>query len=399
MKVYIVGTGMDGSGTLTAEADKIISDADVLVGAKRMTDPFVSLGKPVYECWKADGIREYLDGCGYESAAVLMSGDCGFFSGAKALRDALSGHETRVIAGISTPVYMCAKLGIPWQDMKFVSLHGADAGIAVNVRANRRCFFLLGGSVTPRDICKRLTEYGLGSVTVHVGARLAYSDERVFGGAAAELAESEKTECDGLCAVITENDSPVCVPRFGMPDGMFTRGSVPMTKSEVRAVIASKLCVGMNDTVWDIGCGTGSVSVEAALACSGGNVFALDRNEDAVKLTNENARQFGCDNIHTLCGSAPDALAGLPAPDRLFIGGAGGCISGILDAALAGGKKPKAVITAVTLETLDEAVGALKEKLFAVNVTQVSAVRTKAVGSHTMFDAQNPVFVIEGDLE
>lgn len=396
MKIYIVGIGMDGEKTLTREAKKAIEEADVLIGAKRMTEPFSAPGKRIFESWKTDEICEFLSPCGYDTAAVLMSGDCGFFSGAELLKERLSGYYTEIIAGISTPVYMCAKLGLSWQDMHFVSLHGADGNIARNVRRYAKCFFLLGGNVTPADICKRLCEYGTGGVTVHIGARLSYPDEFIVTGKASELTD---VKCDGLCAVITENPAPERCARSGIPDSEFERGNVPMTKSEIRAVLASKLGICYNDIVWDIGCGTGSVSVECALAANGGTVFAVDRNEEAVALTAKNARTFGCDNIRAINGCAPEVLASLPRPDKVFIGGAGGNISAIIDAATACGNAPRIVVTAVTLETLGEAVSALSEHGLTANVTQISAVRTRPVGSHTVLDAQNPVFIIEEAAE
>ena len=393
MKIYIVGIGMDGSKTLTYEAKKAIENADVLIGAKRMTEPFAALGKKMLESWKTDEICAFLDSCGYENAAVLMSGDCGFYSGAERLKTALAGHETETIPGISTPVYMCAKLGLSWQDTHFVSLHGADSNIVRNVCGHGKCFFLLGGDITPADICRRLCEYDMGDIRVHIGARLAYPDELILSGTASELTE---VKCDGLCAVMTENGAPEKCVRYGITDSEFERGNVPMTKSEIRAAVASKLKICYNDIVWDIGCGTGSVSVECALAAAEGTVFAVDRNDEAVDLTEKNARKFGCDNIRVICGDAPGALHGLPLPDKVFIGGAGGNISEITAAAKANGNTPDIVITAVTVETLNEAVGALQEHGITPQVTQLSVTRTRAVGSHTMFDAQNPVFIIEG---
>lgn len=393
MKVFIAGIGMDGEKTLTAEAKTAIESADVLIGAKRMTEPFAALGKPMFERWRADEISAFINSQSCRSAAVLMSGDCGFFSGAEKLRDLLFEHDTTMIPGIPTPVYMCAKLGLSWHDMKFISLHGTDASIARNVRRNAKCFFLLGGKVTPADICKRLLEYETGGVTVHIGARLAYPDERIITGRASELTD---ISCDGLCAVIVLNDTPENSVRSGIPDGEFERGSVPMTKSEIRAVISSKLGIGCNDVVWDIGCGTGSVSVECALAASGSTVCAVDRNEEATALTSKNARRFGCDNITIVSGNAPEVLRTLPFPDKVFIGGAGGNIGAVLDAAAHDGHCPKTVITAVTLETLNEAVNALNERGIASDITQISAVRTRRVGNHTMPDTQNPVFIIEG---
>ncbi len=394
-RIIIAGIGMDGDKTLTAEAKKAIESADVLIGAKRMTEPFLPLGKQVFESWKTDEICAFLDNCKSNTAAVLMSGDCGFYSGAELLRSRLSDYETEIIPGISTPVYMCSKLGLSWEKMHFVSLHGTDASIVRNVRRHEKCFFLLGGSITPADICKKLCEYGTTGVTVHTGARLAYPDEQIISGTASELTD---IKCNGLCAMIIENHEPERCVRYGIPDNEFERGRVPMTKSEIRAVLASRLGVCYNDTVWDIGCGTGSVSVECALAASGGTVYAIDKNEEASSLTSLNAKKFGCDNIRVINGDAADLLKTLPCPDRVFIGGASGKIAAVVNIATAGGNEPKIVITAVTLETLNEAVDVLRNRGMKTQVTQISAVRTKVVGSHTMLDAQNSVFVIEGDF-
>ena len=396
MKIYIVGIGMDGDKTLTAEAKNAIEKADVIIGAKRVTDPFEESGKTIFASWKTDEIIEYLNGCESVCAAVLMSGDCGFFSGAEKLLTRLSGYDTQVIPGISAPVYMCAKLGLAWQDMKLISLHGADANIVRNIRRNAKCFFLLGGSAAPSELCKRLCDYGMADIKMHIGARLSYPDEKLISGTARELAV---VQCDPLCALITENPEPEKSVRFGIPDDEFIRGNVPMTKSEIRAAVASQLGICYNDIVWDIGCGTGSVSVECALAAYDGTVFAVDKNETAAELTRANAVRFGCDNIHVLQGAAPEILSSLPCPDKIFIGGAGGNISAILDTAFAAEKKPAVVITAVSLETLHEAAAALKVHGMTPEITQIAAVRTRVIGTHTMPDPQNPVFVIKGGEE
>jgi precorrin-6Y C5,15-methyltransferase (decarboxylating) len=234
----------------------------------------------------------------------------------------------------------------------------------------------------------------MSAVTVHIGTRLAYPDEHIISGTAGELTE---VCCDGLCAVITENPDPETRVRCGIPDSEFERGNVPMTKSEIRAVLASKLNVCYNDVVWDVGCGTGSVSVECALAAFDGTVFSIDKNDEACALTERNARNFGCDNIRVLKGTAPDVLRGLPCPDKVFIGGARGNISAIIDKATEGEKYPKIVITAVSLETLDEASYAIKKHGLKVGITQLAAARYRLVGAHTMPETMNPVFIIEGE--
>ena len=152
MKIYIVGIGMEGQKTLTAQALTAIESADVLIGAKRMVEPFLHLGKNTFISWKTEEITEYIRNNFFSSVAVLMSGDCGFYSGAEKLISALECYETEVISGISSPAYFCAKIKKPWQNVKLISLHGTDGNIVRNVCKNELCFFLLGGDVTPDAI-------------------------------------------------------------------------------------------------------------------------------------------------------------------------------------------------------------------------------------------------------
>lgn len=393
-KVYIIGIGMDGNNTLTKQAQSTIAAADCLIGAARMLEPFSGYSKPCYSSWNSADIAGYIRDSGYGTFAVLMSGDCGYFSGAEGLLKALADSvQTKVISGISSPVYFCGKLGIPWQDITTVNLHGESANIARNAAMHRRCFFLLGGEYGAREVCRRLCEYGLGSLKVHVGERLGYPQERIISGTAAEFTD---IAADRLSVLLTENPAPESHIRTGIPDEEFIREKVPMTRSEVRTLAVSALGISPADTVWDIGCGTGSVSVEMALQCYNGTVYSIDVRPEAAELTSRNAAQFRCDNIVVRAGSAPEDTDGFPAPDRVFVGGSNGNLRGVIAAAL--GRNPKAVIvvTAVSLETLHLSAEALSEHGISPEITQIAVTRTRKIGSHTMLSAENPVFIIKG---
>ena len=393
-KVNIIGIGMDGRKTLTSQAAAAIGAADCLIGAKRMLEPFSGLSKPTFTSWNSAEISEYIQNSEHDSFAVLMSGDCGYFSGTEGLLKALpESVQVEVTSGISSPVYFCGKLRIPWQDIPTVNLHGATSNIARNAAGHRRCFFLLGGRTGAQEVCKRLCEYGLGDITVYVGERLGYPDERITSGSAAGLID---IAADPLSVLLTENPSPETRIRSGIPDVEFTRGKVPMTKSEVRALVVSKLGISPHDTVWDIGCGTGSVSIEMALQCYNGTVYSVDIKPDAVELTRQNSVKFHCDNIIVKTGSALETLADFPAPDKVFIGGSGGELRGIIPAALGKNPEVKIVVTAVSLETLSEAAETFAENGMNAEITQVAITRTRRLGSHTMLSAENPVFIIKG---
>lgn len=393
MKIYIIGTGMDGASTLTAEALEKIRSADALIGAKRVLKPFEALGKPMLECWDTEEICGFIEKSNYENTAVLMSGDCGFYSGAEKLIGALRTYETEVICGISSAVYFCSKIKKPWQDMKFISLHGVTGNIVRNVCMNKFCFFLLGGDVDPSQLCKRLCEYGLQDISVYIGEALAYENEKIYRGKAGELTE---ISCGNLCAAVTENPDYEQGIQSGIDDKKFIRGKVPMTRSEVRSAVISKLNIGRKDICWDIGCGTGSLSVEMALQCYDGTVFAADKKEDAVLLTTENCKKFGCDNVRIICGDAPECTEKLPAPGKVFIGGSDGKIKEIITAAYLKNPAAEIVITAVSLETLETSLSAFKGFGIIPEVIQIAAARTERIGGHTMLAAENPVFIIKG---
>ena len=181
----------------------------------------------------------------------------------------------------------------------------------------------------------------------------------------------------------------------GIPDELFIRGDVPMTKLEVRAVALAKLRLTATDTVWDVGAGTGSVSIEAALVARAGSVWAVERNAAGVRLIRENADAFGCGNVHAVPGVAPEALAKLPVPDAVFVGGSAGELPSIVEAALEKNSQVRLCVPCVTVETLTEACALLSGSRFkGFEACQVSAARAEAVGSHHLMKAQNPVFLV-----
>lgn len=394
MKVYIAGTGMDGKNTLTRECEKAVESADILIGARRMLEPFASSGKECFCTYDTDEIVRRINEEPEKNITVLMSGDCGFYSGAKKLSEML-GERTEIISGISSPVYFCSKTGLSWENMKFISLHGKDDNAAVYVKLNRYCFFLLGGKTAPADICRKLCQYGMKDVRVCIGENLGYDSEKITKGTAAELSgyQSEK-----LCVMTAENPDHLAYIPCGIADDEFIRTTVPMTKSEIRSAAVSKLNICSSDICLDAGCGTGSVSVEMAYRCPEGRVYGCDIKQEAAELTLKNSMKFGCDNISAETGDTAEYLKDHKELifDKAFIGGSGGRLGEIIGLLYERNPKVRTVITAVTLETLNSAVKELENAGAEISVTQISVTRTRKAGRSTMFDALNPVFIIEG---
>ncbi len=186
----------------------------------------------------------------------------------------------------------------------------------------------------------------------------------------------------------------------GIPDECFTRGKVPMTGAEVRAVSLSKLALNVDSIVYDIGAGTGSVTVEAALTAGAGMVYAIERKPAAQALIRENIKKFGIANSRLVTGEAPGCLSPLPAPDRVFIGGSGGNLREIIefiDHRL--DKRGRVVMNAVTVESVYNGILLLEEKGYQVGAVNVSCSRLRKTGEFHMWQAGSPVTVIWGVKE
>jgi len=185
----------------------------------------------------------------------------------------------------------------------------------------------------------------------------------------------------------------------GIPDSWFQRDQVPMTKEEIRVITLAKLRPLVNSVIWDIGAGTGSLSVEAALRSTAGQVFAVERNPAGVQLIKDNQRKFGVDNITVVPGSAPQALVGLPNPDRVIIGGTGGNFRAIMDQVKEVlNVDGRVVINAILLETLLEAVNYFKQNNgYKIEIVQVGVCRVEQIRDLHMMQGQNPVFLITAE--
>ncbi len=391
MKIYLVGIGM--GGTFTQQAQDVIQRANCLLGAKRMLDSVQSKAKKI-EAIAPEDIAGKIHGSQHETVAVLLSGDIGFYSGAKKLLEFLDKDDVECIAGVSSVQYFCAKLQRPWQDIKLMSLHGRNCDVVTAVMRNKVCFFLTDAVHGPAYIGRELTRAGLSDVLLNVGEKLSYPEEKITTGSAAEMG---KKEFDPLSVVIVDNDFAVeenCV--HGLEDECFSRGETPMTKQEVRSVALSKLQLKSTDIVYDLGGGTGSVSVEMARQCT--RVYSVECNESAVHLLKENREKFRSYNLEIVQGKAPQALEDLPSPDAAFIGGTRGNMAKILACLAKKNPKVRLVITAIALETLAEAVAELS-KYCSINVTQIAASRNKKVGQYNMMKPENPIWIVYGEMK
>lgn len=410
-KVTIIGAGPGNPDLLSRAALDAIDIADVVIGAHRALAG-IDVPPDVVRCElvkTADIVAALTDAASWQRAVVVMTGDVGLFSGARRLVEALSGDaqvDVRIIPGISSASYLAARLARPWQDWRFASAHGVACDIAAEAERAGELFLVTSGEEDPSRLSGELVQAGFGDARVTVAERLSYPDERITCATASEIAGQTFDDLNVMLidfaggAGSSAGASRAASSRWpyassGIPDELFIRGDVPMTKQEVRAVALAKLRLTATDTVWDVGAGTGSVSIEAALVARAGSVWAVERNAAGVRLIRENTDAFGCGNVHTVPGVAPEALAKLPVPDAVFVGGSAGELPSIVEAALEKNSQVRLCVPCVTVETLTEACALLSGSRFkGFEACQVSAARAEAVGSHHLMKAQNPVFLV-----
>ncbi len=397
--IFLAGIGMGTGRTLTGEVRQAVGESDCLIGAERMVQAVRDLAPEEAEIlmeYDPVKIRLWLEAHpSLRSVTVLLSGDTGFYSGARKLKEELGrlpSCRVTLLPGISSVVCLAAKLGTSWEDAALISLHGKDASFIQTISRNRKTFLLLGGKGAGEKLLSGLRDFGMTDVVLHAGRRMSYPDERITSGNALEM---DKDDLDGLCTVLAENPAPDdrISPHVG--DGEFLRGKVPMTKAEVRAVSIAALGLTRNAVVYDVGAGTGSVSVEAALSGENIRVYAVEKNPEALELLEANRRKFRTDGIRIVAGEAPEALLGLEPPTHVFVGGSSGSLKDILRIVREKNPDVRIVINAISLETLREAMEAEEEGLLPdAEVTQIAASRARKLGRYHMMTGLNPVYII-----
>lgn len=224
-RVNLVGIGMGSKGTLTEEVRKIIAESDVLIGAMRMLEGFREKKKCCYAEYLPEKIRAILDEQEKKTrCTVLFSGDTGFYSGAKKLADILKkdGYEVQIFPGISSVIYLAARVGKSWEDAKIISMHGRSQNFIYAVANHEKTFLILGKSAG-KEICEKLKYYHLEQVTVWVGNHLSYPDEEIVIKKGNEL---QAEDFGDLTTILIENPKPEKRTGIHLADEELIRGSV-----------------------------------------------------------------------------------------------------------------------------------------------------------------------------
>jgi precorrin-6Y C5,15-methyltransferase (decarboxylating) len=471
-EIKIIGVGPGNIDLLTPAAKEAVESCDVLIGGRRNLEMFNYTNKEKIILEKDFSIIcTYIrENVGSKAIAVLTTGDPGIFSIADYLRHQLPEVRIWTIPGISSLQYLCSCIGMTWDDMRIISLHGREnSNFFSLVRSRKKAAIFTGGYTTPGYVCKLLLQEGFSNIRVIVGERLSYSDEKITVGTLGEIAQME---FDNLSLMIVEQTGEQTSEQTseltgehtcehtseqegknlyylhykyenlcrhetlwqyetpGIPDNMFIRRDVPMTKEEVRAVTISKLRLEKDSIVFDIGAGTGSVSIECGLVCRQGCVYAVEMNEAGVELIRQNIAKFNLDNVTVIQGKAPKILTNLPMPNRIFIGGTSGCMNEILDWIIKNYRrnnkannsshetsnqisdeacdeinskiktKIRVVVNAISPETAYEALKGFEKRNFEnVEIANISVSRGVRAGDKHIMKALNPVYIISAEYE
>lgn len=399
-RVYIVGIGDNGAESLGREALHIVSGAEVLVGGERHLACFPESSAEKFPI--QNNLKAVTEKIASETrrVVVLASGDPLFYGIAGYLLNKIGAAGLQVIPNTSSMQLAFARVLTSWHDALLVSCHAKPLAPAIDgIREAKKVGIFTDETNTPAFIATQLIKAGISDFRAFVCENLGGKEEQVIEADLVDLQNLRFAPLNVL--ILIKQAQPVALPvrewSFGIPDQAFhqrqpLKGLI--TKSEVRVISLSKMQIHSGDIVWDIGAGSGSVSIEAALL--GAKVWAIEKNQGDCDLIHKNIVQFGIlekkGKIHVIHGRAPEALVDLPAPDAVFIGGSGGKIAQIVQLCQARLKKGgRLVINLATLEN----VAALHETLGqGSELTLVQINRSRPILNLTRFEALNPVFVI-----
>ncbi len=418
-KLFLIGIGYRPLGT---RAREIVREAEILLVSTRLLDVFKRYEE--YEAVKdrirvinkvlatIGFIRECFSQSPVPSVVLLASGDPFFFGIGRRIIEEFGKEQVEILPDLSSMQEAFARINVPWDDAFCISVHGGPD------IAKRRALpyemsdipWLLErhgkiGILTDREnnpgVIARILQSASGNrqseITMHVCERLGYPDETVRSGAVEEFGAMTFADPNVVIVQRTEDRKQLTEIRFGLKEDEIQHERGLITKDEVRAVTLHKLRLPLEGVFWDVGSGSGSISLEASRLCPALRIFAVEKDQQRINTIKTNMQRYNARNVEVILGSAPDALTDLPAPDRVFIGGSSGKVGDIVR--LINEKMPSGiiVINAVTLETLNNSLSSLDQSLFSVEISEISVSRSKIVTGKRQMNALNPVFVVKGE--
>lgn len=394
-RFYLIGTGFEGCGGFSRKALEVIDRVRILIGKRRHLDLLPDYPGTKIELEDLGGIVEYLRSA-TEDVAILCSGDPNFFGLGRFLLRNFPKEAIEILPNVTSVQYAFSRIKEPWDDAVFVSMHGRPLSHSIErVIAADKVAILTDGTNTPQLIARELIARGAEGYTAWLCENLGMPEERLTRTDVRGLLGLPTASLNILILIRAWEPPRHLYPLIGIDDDEFSTSRKLITKQEVRVITLAKLKLMDGLTLWDIGAGSGSVSIESSNLMPNGVIYAVEQNPVCRQFLDENLKKFGSMNVKRIFGGAPEALEDLPDPDRVFIGGSNGRLAEIIDYS-ARRLRPQGVIVlnAVTLDTLTMAVDFLENHGFVIDVTSVNIARTRGLSDFKMFEAINPVFVI-----
>lgn len=334
--------------------------------------------------------------------AVLASGDPLFFGIGRTLIARFGPERIRIHPALSAVQLACARFRVPWDDLALISLHGrGDGDIPGRVLRHRRAMLFTDNRTSPDRVAASLLtaleacddRERIAALHLRVAENLGLADERLTGGSLHDIAARRFSPLNMVLIEQPDLPEPPC---FGLTEAEIQHSRGLITKDEVRAATLHRLRLPATGVFWDVGGGSGSVSLEAARLCPDLSIHTVEKKPEEQANIRANIRRFGAYTIHLVNGEAPEVLASLPTPDRIFIGGSGQRLEAIVEAAvdrLAEGGR--IVVNAVLPHTETTALDRLHRLGLRVSASTLSVSRRPyPEGESRSF---NPITLITGD--
>lgn len=404
--VVLVGLGQ-GREDLSARVLRWLDHAEVLAGGKRHLDSFSEFRgeKILLEAPLQEFLKHLKDSSERKRTAVLASGDPFFFGIGRCLARYLGKERLITFPNATSVQVLLAALGEAWEEVTVLSLHGGlrsspSAGWLQAVRSGAKVALFTDPNHTPGWIARQLLDAGMADRRLVVGEDLGLPTENIR---LLSLEEARNERFSPLNIVlITPEDfgkNPAAIvpgfPIMGLPESAFEHEAGMITKMEVRAVVLAQLQLNPGLIMWDLGAGSGSVTIEAARIAALKEIIAVEKNPGRYEALQRNIMAFGLPAVRAVHGRAREVLATLPDPDRVFIGGSGEDLSEVLQQ-VAERLRPggRVVQTVVTLDTLETAWSFWRHKPFEMDITQLQVNRSAPIAETLRFEALNPVFIV-----
>ena len=405
-KITIIGIGDDGLSGLTESARRKIHDADLVLGAEATLRLLANVpGKKIpLDPEMTAALRQVREALAARNPVLVNYGDPLFYGVARYLCDRLGKDQFEVVPHVSSMQLAFARVKESWEDAYLTSLHGRPIETVIDrIRTADKVGLFSSDATPPSRLAQALLDHGIDYFRAYVCENLGQPDERVTQAELDELAEMEFDPLNVLILVRKPNrpDRAARASRyrlFGNPDDAFAQSQPKrelITQAEVRSIALAQLDIRPTSIVWDIGAGSGSVSIEAAQLAGLGTVYAIEPDPGDLALIASNAESFGVPNVLSVPGRAPEALSGLPDPDAIFIGGTGRQVEPVLKAAYdrlrPGGRL---ALNVATIDSLAAAHKTLKELAGEVLIWNIAISRGIEQMDRVRFQAVNPTFLL-----